>query len=107
MSRAEFRSASATRPLVAGLLGGGGDFLHAGPQICSERYPRRGVAGAGERRVPLARSRTDAKAAAPSGSAKDVVALAASAGGLNAISHLLGALPVDFPAAVLIVQHLD
>ncbi len=37
----------------------------------------------------------------------DVVAVAASAGGLNALSHVLRALPADFSAAVLIVQHLD
>lgn len=36
-----------------------------------------------------------------------VVAIAASAGGLNALQHVLGSLPRGFPAAVLIVQHLD
>jgi two-component system chemotaxis response regulator CheB len=35
------------------------------------------------------------------------VALAASAGGLAAISAVLAALPSDFPAAVLVVLHLD
>lgn len=35
------------------------------------------------------------------------MALAASAGGLNALTHVLAALPADFPAAVLVVQHLD
>jgi len=42
-----------------------------------------------------------------SGSAFDVVALAASAGGLTAISRILSALPADFPAAIVIVQHLE
>jgi two-component system chemotaxis response regulator CheB len=37
----------------------------------------------------------------------DVIALAASAGGLAALSHILAALPADFPAAMVIVQHLD
>lgn len=37
----------------------------------------------------------------------DVVAMAASAGGLTALSQILAALPADFPAAILIVQHLD
>jgi len=37
----------------------------------------------------------------------DVVAVAASAGGLNALSHVLRQLPADFPAAILFVQHLD
>ncbi len=37
----------------------------------------------------------------------DIVALAASAGGLKAITDVLSALPADFPAAVVVVQHLD
>jgi two-component system chemotaxis response regulator CheB len=37
----------------------------------------------------------------------EVVALAASAGGLNAVSRVLSALPADFPAALVLVQHLD
>jgi len=36
----------------------------------------------------------------------NVVAIAASKGGLNAISKILSALPSDFPAAITIVQHL-
>ena len=35
----------------------------------------------------------------------DAVALAASAGGLKAFTQILGGLPADFPAAVLVVQH--
>ena len=37
----------------------------------------------------------------------DVVAFAASAGGLGAISRILGELPGGFPVAMVIVQHLD
>ncbi len=37
----------------------------------------------------------------------DIVAIAASAGGLNAISTILAKLQPDFPAAIVIVQHLD
>lgn len=37
----------------------------------------------------------------------DVVAVAASAGGVQALSELIGALPADFPVPVLVVQHLD
>ncbi len=37
----------------------------------------------------------------------EVVALAASAGGISALGRVLGALPVGFPVAVLVVQHLD
>jgi two-component system, chemotaxis family, protein-glutamate methylesterase/glutaminase len=36
-----------------------------------------------------------------------VVALAASAGGITALSRVLGELPVGFPIPVLVVQHLD
>jgi len=37
----------------------------------------------------------------------DVVAIAASAGGLRALTSVLSALSRDFPAAVTVVQHLD
>jgi two-component system, chemotaxis family, protein-glutamate methylesterase/glutaminase len=37
----------------------------------------------------------------------DIVALAASAGGLNALSELLSTMPAEFTAAIAIVQHLD
>lgn len=37
----------------------------------------------------------------------DIVAIAASAGGLKAITEVLTPLPADFPAAIAIVQHLD
>jgi two-component system, chemotaxis family, protein-glutamate methylesterase/glutaminase len=37
----------------------------------------------------------------------DIVAVAASAGGLSAIGQVLENLPPNFPAAIVIVQHLD
>ncbi|MDF3009519.1 MAG: CheB methylesterase [Burkholderiales bacterium] len=37
----------------------------------------------------------------------EIVALAASAGGLNALSTVLTALPAGFPAPLVVVQHLD
>lgn len=37
----------------------------------------------------------------------EVVAMAASAGGLRALSQILAALPANFPAAIVVVQHLD
>jgi two-component system chemotaxis response regulator CheB len=40
-------------------------------------------------------------------SAFDIVAITASAGGLTALSKVLAALPAVFPAALLVVQHLD
>ena len=42
----------------------------------------------------------------PGKPAATVVALAASAGGLNALTRVLAALPRDFPAAVVVLQHL-
>lgn len=37
----------------------------------------------------------------------EIVAMAASAGGLNALSTVLADLPAQFPAPIVIVQHLD
>lgn len=39
--------------------------------------------------------------------AYDIIAIAASAGGLKAIIQVLSSLPVDFPVPVLVVQHLS
>jgi len=43
----------------------------------------------------------------PTESAQCVIAMAASVGGLNALSVILGALPAEFPAAIGIVMHLS
>lgn len=43
----------------------------------------------------------------PLNSSFDVVALVASAGGLQAISSVLSELPADFPAAIVVLQHLS
>ena len=37
----------------------------------------------------------------------DVIAIGSSAGGVNALIHILSPLPHEFPAAILAVQHLD
>jgi two-component system, chemotaxis family, protein-glutamate methylesterase/glutaminase len=37
----------------------------------------------------------------------DVIGIAASAGGLRALSALLSTLPLEFPAPIVVVQHLD
>jgi two-component system chemotaxis response regulator CheB len=44
--------------------------------------------------------------AAQSDPARCLIAIAASAGGLKALSVILGGLPEDFPAAIAIVMHL-
>lgn len=41
------------------------------------------------------------------GAAFDVVAMAASAGGLTALSSVLSTLPAEVPAAIVVVQHMD
>ena len=45
--------------------------------------------------------------ATPCTAAHCVIAMAASAGGLQALSVILGGLPADFPAAIAIVMHLS
>src|SRR5476649_1694399 len=42
----------------------------------------------------------------PASCAFPVIAMAASVGGLNALSVILGGLPANFPAAIAIVMHL-
>src|SRR5471030_559161 len=45
--------------------------------------------------------------ASPCDPARCVIAMAASVGGLKALSVILGGLPADFPAAIAIVMHLS
>jgi two-component system chemotaxis response regulator CheB len=52
-------------------------------------------------------SNQDQRLAASSHPTFDIVALTASAGGLAALSRVISMLPRDFPAAVVVVQHLD
>ena len=59
----------------------------------------------GEKRIAKENDRR--ASSRPHSSAFDIVALAASAGGLKALSHVLAALPGDFPAIIVVVQHLD
>jgi two-component system chemotaxis response regulator CheB len=42
-----------------------------------------------------------------SGPPFEIIAIACSAGGLNALSRVLSALPADLEAPILVVQHLD
>ena len=50
---------------------------------------------------------TTAPEAASCYPARCVIAIATSAGGLNALSVILGGLPADFPAAIAIVMHVS
>ena len=53
--------------------------------------------------APTDRSPSQSKSQPP----YDIVAIAASAGGVFALTEILGKLPGDFPAAIVVVQHLD
>lgn len=61
-----------------------------------------------EPRRPGSAAATQVEASAsPAHHAFPIVAMAASAGGLHALSVILGGLPVDFPAGIAIVMHLS
>ncbi len=51
-------------------------------------------------------SKQDHSTQSPHTSITAVVAIAASAGGLEALSQILSHLPADFPAPIVVVQHL-
>ena len=55
---------------------------------------------------PLSRDHVPDTSPFVTSAAFDVIALAASAGGLTALSTVLSMLPSDFPAALVVVQHL-
>jgi two-component system chemotaxis response regulator CheB len=56
-----------------------------------------------EEKPAVKNSRGENKAEA----AYDIIAMAASAGGLSALSAVLGKIPEHFPAMIVVVQHLD
>jgi two-component system chemotaxis response regulator CheB len=58
------------------------------------------------RAIPQERARA-AAARTAARTAPAVVAVASSAGGVSALQVLVGGLPADFPAAMIIVQHVD
>lgn len=62
-------------------------------------------ANAGE--IPMSQVPPDPVAPLCQNSAFDVVAIAASAGGLVAIRTILAALPPEFPAAIIVQMHLN
>jgi two-component system, chemotaxis family, protein-glutamate methylesterase/glutaminase len=76
-------------------------------------------AGAGARRMTMMtkskpnrlqkktiRVTRETMAASPTGGSFPVIAMAASRGGLQALSVILGGLPAEFPAAIAIVMHV-
>ncbi|MFB3763731.1 MAG: chemotaxis protein CheB [Methanotrichaceae archaeon] len=52
-------------------------------------------------------SKTSGAIDASGGSHFDVIALAASADGIKAITEIISSLPADFPASILVVQHMS
>src|SRR5487761_1909872 len=60
-----------------------------------------------EHREKQAGPAREAARVAAAGQPFPVIAMAASAGGLEALSVILGGLPADFPAAIAIVMHLS
>ncbi len=85
--------------------------LHAlADRTRAPRPERQDPAADDSSRTPDPSSSAPSRSAAPSsasGTGFDVVALASSAGGVNALLLLLAAIPADFPAAMVAVQHLD
>jgi len=59
------------------------------------------------RSKPSSRPVRPARPDSPTRTSQPVIAMAASAGGLKALSVILGALPAGFPAAIVIVMHLS
>ncbi|MDI1250307.1 MAG: chemotaxis protein CheB [Lacunisphaera sp.] len=59
------------------------------------------------RLVPVAHPGSSAPPASPASVGFPVIAMAASVGGLEALSVILGGFPADFPAAIAIVMHLS
>ena len=55
----------------------------------------------------VARPKTSVRLTGPAAAGFPVIAMAASVGGLHALSVILGGLPADFPAAIAIVMHLS
>jgi two-component system chemotaxis response regulator CheB len=62
-----------------------------------------GISRVGRRKRPVAKVTPPQR---PSASPPDVVVIGSSTGGPNALTEVLTGLPAEFPAAVLIVQHL-
>lgn len=81
----------------------------AGLRLVTRRPRARGGAAAGVTPVPgllAAVAPAPAEGGAPAQRAARVVGIAASTGGPPAVARLLGALPAELPAAVLVVQHI-
>src|SRR4051812_26438535 len=87
------------------VLGPGQSLKGAEPLIQKLRTVSRLVIGQGSRPKPTSAGFAHPEAADPS--SVPVVAIGASTGGPQALAETLSHLPADFPAIVLIVQHVD
>jgi len=79
-----------------------------GPPADGERGRRKGEGGTESpaARIPLSAFRTPHSQAGAAATAEDVVAIGISTGGPQALSFMLPQLPRDYPAAILVVQHM-
>ncbi|MEI7867011.1 MAG: chemotaxis-specific protein-glutamate methyltransferase CheB [Candidatus Methylumidiphilus sp.] len=67
----------------------------------------RKIEAIGKRTAPSLAGRNSRSVFPPKDALPLLVAIGASTGGPNAIAAILSALPKDFPAAILVVQHVD
>lgn len=86
------------------VLGPGEDMKGAEPLIQKLRTVARLV---GADRAATARASQRVRPHAPDTQNFPLVALGASTGGPQALAEILSGLPVDFPASLLVVQHVD
>ena len=99
---------------VAALASGAFDLVHKPTalaidslrDIAQELVEKVLLAGRNRPRAEAERLETPTKAVAPPAPSERVVLIGTSTGGPQALSRLLGALPADFPAPIVIVLHI-
>lgn len=64
-------------------------------------------AGSRSRKAEVRGQKSDCRPTASVPRAENLIVIGSSAGGPPALTTILGALPADFPAAVVIIQHVD
>ena len=85
------------------VLGGGDPGAGAAPLLAKIEIIGKLIGDSGPARAVVARSAAASRRPRP----QPLIAIGASAGGPGALATLLRGLPADFPAAVVIIQHVD